>query len=298
MSKEKDKIDKKEKISKDNKKKKNKSILIILIIIILIIISLTIMFFVKDENGVSYINKVKSYFIIQDNIQNKKDEAQEFNKYQLSDYCKIETKIGKDENFKYEYISFSDKLSSEIYQDFILRQNEFMQEQEEYYIKRELKTIAEVLKDILFIFSIETSYIEDMPVVDSFDSLYIDLETNKLLSNNDVIALFDYNLEGILNKVLDNMVQNTNADHYYLSDETTIFKKDEFEKNIPVYAQDLSREKIDLVSIYVKDGKLYVAYIESSLLSFLDLTYDKYKINETISSIELFILKDFQAELL
>ena len=193
----------------------------------------------------------------------------------------------------YESVEFTNKLPSDLYEEFLQAQEEFMDEEEEkYYIKRELKTNAEIYDNILFVFAIQTSYTQHMPVTDSFYSLYINLENNTVLSKNDVLAFFDYNIEGVYHKVLEALVENTNADHYYLQDEITIVDKKEFLKNIPIYAQSLSNEEVILIHLYMDEGSLHVAYIESSILSFLDLTYDRFMINETVNNIELVIITD------
>ncbi len=289
------KIEIRNKNNKNNKNNKiNKSMKGIIVCVIVIFIFLALIIaakFIKDNNGISYLDKFKSLFIIQDNpdLETEKTDIT----YSLNDYLAIEEKIGRDENFKYEQIVFTKELPEDLYKEFIEIQEEFMDsEVEQYYVRRELITSAEIYNNILYILSVQTSYTQDMPVVDSFYTLTINLENKKALSNNDVIAIFEYNLEGVFYKVLEDLIENTNADHYYLSDEVTTVTKEEFRKNIPVYAQTLSKEEIVLAKLYIQKEKLYVGYIESSILSFLDLTYDRFIINETVNSFELVIINN------
>lgn len=271
-------------------KKSNKGLIICVIIILLIIILFVAAKFIKDNEGMTYLEKFKNLFVIQDHMDLEKDNT---SKYFLADYLKLEEKIGRDENFKYESVEFTNKLPSDLYEEFLQAQEEFMDEEEEkYFIKRELKTSAEIYDNMLFVFAIQTSYTQHMPVTDSFYSLYINLENNTVLSKNDVLAFFDYNIEGVYHKVLEALIENTNADHYYLQDEITIVDKEEFLKNIPLYAQGLSNEEVILIHLYMDEGRLHVAYIESSILSFLDLNYDRFMINETVNNIELVIITD------
>ena len=286
------KVETRNKNNKNNGTNKSKKGIIICVIVIFIFLALIIAAkFIKDNNGISYLDKFKSLFIIQDNpdLETEKTDIT----YSLNDYLAIEEKIGRDENFKYEQIVFTKELPEDLYKEFIEIQEEFMDsEVEQYYVRRELITSAEIYNNILYILSVQTSYTQDMPVVDSFYTLTINLENKKALSNNDVIAIFEYNLEGVFYKVLEDLIENTNADHYYLSDEVTTVTKEEFRKNIPVYAQTLSKEEIVLAKLYIQKEKLYVGYIESSILSFLDLTYDRFIINETVNSFELVIINN------
>ncbi len=286
------KVETRNKNNKNNGTNKSKKGIIICVIVIFLILVLIIAAkFIKDSNDISYLDKFKNLFIIQDNpdLETGKTDIT----YSLNDYLVIEEKIGRDENFKYEQIVFTKELPEDLYKEFIEVQEEFMDtETEQYYVRRELITSAEIHNNILYILSVQTSYTQDMPVVDSFYTLSINLENKKALSNNDVIAIFEYNLEGVFYKVLEDLIENTNADHYYLSDEVTIVTKEEFRKNIPVYAQTLSKEEIVLAKLYMQKEKLYVGYIESSILSFLDLTYDRFIINETVNSFELEIINN------
>ena len=286
------KVETRNKNNKNNGTNKSKKGIIICVIVIFLILVLIIAAkFIKDSNDISYLDKFKNLFIIQDNpdLETGKTDIT----YSLNDYLVIEEKIGRDENFKYEQIVFTKELPEDLYKEFIEVQEEFMDtETEQYYVRRELITSAEIYNNILYILSVQTSYTQDMPVVDSFYTLTINLENKKALSNNDVIAIFEYNLEGVFYKVLEDLIENTNADHYYLSDEVTIVTKEEFRKNIPVYAQTLSKEEIVLAKLYMQKEKLYVGYIESSILSFLDLTYDRFIINETVNSFELEIINN------
>ncbi len=272
-------------------KKGKKGLIVCTVVLLLIAVLFIASNFIKDGNGISYLNKFKSLFIIQDDPNLNKEEPKDEFKYDLKEYLTFEEKVGRSADFNYQYITFTNALSNDLYKDFNLAQSEFMSEEsEKYYVRRELKTIAEIYNNVLSIFSIQTSYTQDMPVVDSVETLYINLENNTKLSNNDIIAMFDYNVEGILHKVLEDMVESSNADHYFLNDEETVVSKEEFKKNIPIYAQKLSGEKLTFAHMYVNEGKLFVAYIESSILTALDLTYDRFRINETVNSIELVIV--------
>lgn len=276
-----------------NQAKKSKKGLIISIVVILLIVVLIIAaIFIKDSNGVSYLSKFKNLFIVQDN-PDITDKTEDNQKYNLKDYLTIKEKIGNDENFKYQYIEFTSELPESLYKGFLELQEEYMDEAEEqYFVQIELKTMAEIYNDVLFIYAVQTKRIHEMPIIDNINSLYINLENKTDLSNNDIVAMFDYNIEGIMHKVLEHMIENTNTDHYYLADGETAITLNEFKEKIPEYAQKLSNNKLHLVRLYIKNEKLYVGYIESSILAILDLTHDRFKTNETVNSFELTIVNN------
>lgn len=272
-----------------NNSNKNKNIITILIItLIMIILGLLVL---KNKNTCPVFIKCRQLFkkdIINNNdIDNENNE----NQYKVSDYLGIEKRVENDDKFEYEYIVFTDKLPENIYKDYVESQEFFVNKNnEEGFYKKELKTYADVYKNILIIHSVERSYIEEMPIVDYFNTLYIDLNTNTILDNNDVINLFKYNLEGLITKALEDMIQNTNANNYFLEDDITILSKEDFEKKIPEYAQSLSQIENSYVRLYLNNGQLYMTYIESSMLIGLNLNYDKGMINETENSVELVII--------
>lgn len=277
-------------------KKRNNGLIIGVIILFLILALLIVGIFIKDKEGVSYLSKFKNLFIIQDNpnVNNKKNDKTNNNqKYNLNDYITINEKLGKNEYFKYQYVEFTSKLPDKLTSNFIQAQNDFMEKsKEQYYLQKELKTSAEIYNNVLFIYAIQRSYIEEMPISDSVYSLNINLENQTVLSDNDVIAMFDYNIEGIMYKVLEHMAENSNTDHYYFNDDKTIITLIDFTKRIPEYAQKLSNSEQNLAKLYIKDGKLYAGYIESSILIELDLTYDRFRNNETVTSFELEIINN------
>lgn len=276
-----------------NEKQKGRLGLIIIIAILLLILGIiTASFFIKDKSGMLYIDKIKMLITKEDiNSENSRNIVE--SKYKLEEYLTIEEKYGSNENFKYQYIVFTDKLPDLIYKDFVLEQDIFTDKTtEKDFEKRELKSHAEIYDDILFIYSVYTYYIEQMPTFSNILTLTIDLNNNTLMSNNEIIAKFDYNPVGIYTKVLENIVENTTAKTYYLEDNVTKVSKEEFTKNIQKYANDLTDVQDLVVRFFVKDKKFYVFYTEPSILQFLNLTYDKGAIDETEKIIELVIVKN------
>ena len=71
-------------------KKNKKGLIICAIIILLIIILFVAAKFIKDNEGITYLEKFKNLFVIQDHMDLEKDNT---SKYFLADYLKIEENI-------------------------------------------------------------------------------------------------------------------------------------------------------------------------------------------------------------
>lgn len=263
---------------------KSRAGLIIFILILLLIIGLIIAsFFVKDKEGVLYIDKIKAILT--------REEIKDVEKERLTEYLIIEDRQGSNENFKYEYIVFTDKLPETLYKDFLSEQDLFVkQDSEKDFEKRESKSHAEIYDDILFIYSVHTFYISEMPTFSNIYSLIIDLKTNTLMSNNDIIAKFDYNLEGLYTKVLEYIAENTKAPTFYWDNGVNKMSKEQFKHNILLYANNLTNVKEKLINFYIKDGKLYISFLEPIILQHVYVEYDKGSIDETEQSFELYII--------
>lgn len=291
----------------NNKKEvvyKKRTGLIIIILILLIIISLFISsFFIKDNNDILYIDKIKMLLTKKNNnnlndnpnnnlnnISNIENVDKNNSKYKLEDYLIIEERKGSNDNFKYQYVVFTNRLPNNLYKDFVLEQDIFVDKTtEKNFEKRKLESYAEIYDDILFIYSIQTYYIEKMPTFSNILTLIIDLNNNTLMSNNEIIAKFDYNPVGLYVKVLENILKNTKAETYYLEDGVTKVSKEELNKNIQVYAHKLTDVQDLVVRFFIKDKKLYILFTEPLILQFLNLTYDKGTIDETAKIMELYI---------
>ncbi len=271
----------------DSKNKNKAKLIPVLILVLIIMLGLGLYLY-------------KSYKIKNLGIQNEqkddnnsgKETTKVLYKYDLSDYLKI-NKLEEDESeekkYSYEYIVFTEKLDENLYEEYLISQKEFIEGDDSGYYNKELKSIAEIHDDLLAIYSIETHYIEDMPIFENINTLYIDLKENKVLDGNDFIAFFDYNLEGLLNKMLEDLVEKSKTNNYILPNGDHL-SKEGFKENIPAYAQQLSQLEFPSIYLYLENGKLYMSYIESNVLSYISVDHTAILPEETVTTINLEII--------
>ena len=261
-----------------NKTEKSKKAILI-IIIILLVIAVLILLLDKFNVLTNLFNKDVS-------MGKEENVLKEYET--IAKYIQIKNSTENDGKYNFEFFEFKENLDSKVYENFLENQNEFMKYDEAYY-KKELKSFRGMHGDILMLASIATHYIEDMPVFDEVSTLYIDTIENKEVSLNDIIGAFDYNLEGLLNKMLEDLLENSKTNSYILPNGDYL-GKEEFKENIPTYAQQLSQLDFPSIFLYLDNVELCMSYIESNVLSYINVDHTTMLPVETVKTINLEII--------
>ena len=130
----------------------------------------------------------------------------------------------------------------------------------------------ETYKNILSLSTIEIQSYTTIP--SNYYSINIDLDTQKPISNKQLLDAFNINIEDVYTKVLTHLSNNVTAPHFLVdlygnvtSDTITL---DEFKSNIPEYAKFLNNN-FDSLNLYIQNGKLVCGFAQDDILRIVGL---------------------------
>ena len=130
----------------------------------------------------------------------------------------------------------------------------------------------ETYKNILSLSTIEIQSYTTIP--SNYYSININLDTQKPISNKQLLDAFNINIEDVYTKVLTHLSNNVTAPHFLVdlygnvtSDTITL---DEFKSNIPEYVKFLNNN-FDSLNLYIQNGKLVCGFAQDDILRLVGL---------------------------
>ncbi len=262
--------------------KKGKTLKIILIIIIFVIIvgaGISI-YLVKSEenktteNNLTTTNSSNSTEVTKESVDATKEVAKT---YKIEDYVKIEDKtIETTPVSKVKYVTLTN-IPEGIISEFNKSQTEFISPAAaNLKIFKYTNEISSEIKDnILSIYVVETSTPNEGlgPQYNSY-SLNIDLATNKLIFNEEMLNTLKVDNKEMFKKILTSISENVTADSFLMSTTGDITAEkisvSDFKNKISTYVETLSN-RIDIVNLYIKDGKLNASFTQNVVLNALGM---------------------------
>jgi len=145
-------------------------------------------------------------------------------------------------------------------------------------------------KNVLSIYTKESkSY--DLNTDYHYYSLNIDLDSERIITNQEMLELYNINSSDMFEKILNNIANTVTTEQFLLSTigdvtaETVSINK--FKENIKSYAKQIDN-RYDVVTLYLQNNKLIVVYDQAKMLSILGMgTHMGIGLNAEPQSIQL-----------
>ena len=133
--------------------------------------------------------------------------------------------------------------------------------------------IYEVDKNILSVYTKESKLYERGTQYNYY-SLNVDLNNNKIITNQELLKIYNINLSNTFEKILNNISNTVTTEQFLLSTDGDINAEtitvDKFKENIKIYATYIDN-RYDIITLYLKDNKLIVVYDQAKILSVLGM---------------------------
>ena len=267
--------------------KHNKAVTIFLVVVIVLLIAgLGVMtyFVINLNKKVDSLNtsKTNNQNVVEDNKQESNKGDANINtiskKYNIDDYVKIvdvdiyKNVIDKNSMFL-KSIEFSN-LPLGTYSEFRHKNKKFLSpsavDSDKYTFSNEI--VCEVYENVLSI--CETDKWIGGPTTYDFYSLNIDLEKQKIMTNQELLKKCDVKSTDMFNKILNNIANTVTLERFLLDTEGNIsadgISIEDFKNNINTYSNIIDN-RYDLVTLFVENGKLKAKYTQNSVLEALGM---------------------------
>lgn len=176
----------------------------------------------------------------------------EFNRLPLRTYTELESKNS-------HFISIgASKLASSKDSEFITASNEII-----YGIDRNILSVYTEEYDR---YEYDQTY--------NFYSINIDLNTNKIINNQELLELYNVDSATMFEKIIKDISNNVTVDEFLLSTDGNIAAEKESVKNFRNKAKTYAKyidNRYDIVTLYIKDNNLYAAYEQNDILKILGM---------------------------
>lgn len=244
---------------------------------ILLLLSGTILFIVFERQGMSK-NKINNYV-----------------SYNIEDYIEISPVVFNEYNDVYSSINVSKinikNLDNELIKDFIEREAEIIGYTTDYYeeiksisnysdsntvtstIKNQINgTVLSILHQIDF--NLDENIFGDNKK-SYFITYNIDLGTNKVFSNNDLLSKYNYSKNYIAEKLFNEEVIIESGQVVIDKDTNISLTKNDIERKKELYIDRIIDEFDNIIVMYIDNGSLVLVYNNKDLKSlFFDNIFD------------------------
>lgn len=244
---------------------------------ILLLLSGVVLFGIFDRQGMNK-NKINNYV-----------------KYSIEDYIEISPVIFNDYGDVYSSINISKinikKIDNELIKDFIRREDEIIGYTTDYYdeIKlnnnySDINTVSSTIKNqingtVLSIFH-KVDFNLDENIFDdnkkSYISTYnIDLGTNKVLDNDDLLSKYNYSKRYIAEKLFNEEVMIGNGQIVIDKDTNISLTESDIIRRKEQYIDRIIEEFDNIIVMYIENGSLVLVYNNKDLKNvFFDNMFD------------------------
>ena len=240
-------------------------------------------------------NDVKTNIEEQNQQENNYEDEQNSKKYNVNDYISV-TDFEFNKNCidcgtygtvkKVEFKTLPLSLTTE----FNSKHTTFINPGALETAKLSNEIIYGINKNVLSIYTKESkSY--DLNTDYHYYSLNIDLDSERIITNQEMLELYNINSSDMFEKILNNIANTVTTEQFLLSTigdvtaETVSINK--FKENIKSYAKQIDN-RYDVVTLYLQNNKLIVVYDQAKMLSILGMgTHMGIGLNAEPQSIQL-----------
>ena len=131
----------------------------------------------------------------------------------------------------------------------------------------------EIDKNILSVYTKESKLYE-MGTQYNYYSLNVNLNNNKIVTNQELLKIYNVNSSDMYEKILNNISNTVTTDKFLLSTDGDVTAEtltiDKFKENIKLYTSYINN-RYDVMTLYIKDNKLTAVYDQSKILSILGM---------------------------
>ncbi len=265
---------------------RNKGNFLVIIILIILVIGLAgyityDKFLSKNDVNTNIEEQKNNYEEDQDQQENpyKEEQNQRENnyeeqnskKYNVNDYISV-TDYEFDKNDIVKKAEFK-TLPLRTITEFNSKHSEFIYPTALETAKLSNEIIYEVDKNILSVYTKESKLYE-LGTQYNYYSLNVDLNNNKIITNQELLKIYNINLSNTFEKILNNISNTVTTEQFLLSTDGDINAEtitvDKFKENIKIYATYIDN-RYDIITLYLKDNKLIVVYDQAKILSVLGM---------------------------
>ena len=259
--------------------KKNGSIVAIVILAILVVVLGGYIGYDKflNKNTVSS-NDNSSVAKDETNVENNVENEQNSKNYNVTDYISV-----TDFEFNKKCVSCGTygtvkkiefkTLPLRTITEFNSKHREFIYPSAFETAKLSNEITYEIDKNILSVYTKESKS-DAMGTQYNYYSVNVNLNNNKIVTNQELLKIYNINSSDMFEKILNNISNTVTTDKFLLSTDGDVTAEtltiDKFKENIKSYASYIDN-RYDVMTLYLKDNKLTVVYNQSKILSILGM---------------------------
>jgi hypothetical protein len=105
-------------------------------------------------------------------------------------------------------------------------------------------------------------------------SLNVNLDNNRIITNEELIGMYDLDIDSIYEKILNNLTTTVTTDKFLLSVDGDVSAETisvaDFKNKISDYVETLNN-RYDVFTLYVKDNKVNLVYSQGGVLQLLGM---------------------------
>jgi len=254
---------------------KNKGSFFAIIILIMLVIGLA--GYIAYDKFLSK-NDVKTNIEEQNQQENNYEDEQNSKKYNVNDYISV-TDFEFNKNCidcgTYGTVKKAEfkTLPLRTITEFNSKHSEFIYPTAFETAKLSNEIIYEVDKNILSVYTKESKSYE-LGNQYNYYSLNVDLNNNKIITNQELLKIYNINLSNTFEKILNNISNTVTTEQFLLSTDGDVTAEtitiDKFKENIKTYATYIDN-RYDIITLYLKDNKVIAVYDQSKILSVLGM---------------------------
>lgn len=255
---------------------KEKNGLVILLIVIIVVLLVMCGLFATGTIGIKFndTNKDTDTNIVDKNEDNDKIES----KYDVNNYIIVEEEQFEHDDFDVKKINFKN-LDSNLTQKFLEKQEDSIEQAHNYDLNYENidwgktytktnKLFYQINDSILTVYyemEFGASYAYTGCVI--FDTLNIDLDNNKLLSNEEVLKLANGSFEEIANEEYERELKflKEDTERYFMNWEQEKINYEKFKNSKDNYISLILGKLENVINAYIEDDTVKYEYIPISL---------------------------------
>lgn len=254
---------------------KSKGSLWLIIVLIILVIGLVGYITYDKVLSKSYVNTNTEE---QNHQQNNDENNQDSKKYDVNDYISVsDFEFNKNciDCGKYgtvKRVEFK-KLPLRTITEFNSKHSTFIYPTAFETGKLSNEVIYEIDKNILSVYTKESKSYE-LGAQYNYYSLNVDLNNNKIITNEELLKINNITSSYMFEKILNNIANTVTTDEFLLSTSGDVTAEtetiDKFKENIKTYVTYIDN-RYDVITLYLKDNKLIAVYDQSKMLSILGM---------------------------
>lgn len=200
------------------------------------------------------------------------------NNYNANDYVEVKnydvSRFVNVENWKVKEITFKNlPLGTTI---------EFLRKHKDYiipaannnYVAPTNTVIYGTYNNVLSVYTKEEVKGGLVDIINNY-SLNVNLDNNKIITNEELLKMYNLNINSVYEKILNNLATTVKVDEFSLDVDGSLTAKTisltDFKRNISDYSKTLNN-RFNIFTLYVKDNKVNCVYSQGTILELLGMS--------------------------